>query len=107
MTLKFLKPDKRKILVFAILLISLAIFPFNPVNVYCAGDIEGVGPQCPKYSFEPLFTILTRGFDYYLGFENSIHYVYNPIFLLIYIFLFYLLSCLIVWIYDKFRKKKK
>jgi len=92
---KFLKPDWRKIVVFLILSIissfyttpyfkvfgsyglPLTYFTYVPESSFC--DLE----PCPKQGFNVFY-------------QN----------LLIDIIFWYILSCLIVWIYDKVKKKK-
>ena len=85
-TLKqFLKPDWRKIAVFVILF----IIPFF---------------------IEPLWTGFPLGFIPILCIELGScvldYSIINYPFLMTDLIIWYLLSCLIVWIYDKFRKKK-
>jgi len=97
MTLKqFLKPDWRKIVIFVIPIILTIIAIFIEVKgsgwdilVYFPALLCGIIPGCMH--------------------DGELPYV-NPILLLlsfiITYFVWYLLSCLIIWIYDK-RKKKK
>ncbi len=83
---QFLKPDRRKIITIIILLILLALtIPF----------IMYYSPL--MFTIIPMLIIFPIFFD-----VNN----YSKIILLI--AYWYLLSCLIVWVYDKlFRKKKK
>jgi hypothetical protein len=92
---KFFKPDWRKIAIFFVLLI-LTIF-----------SVQACGQITPAFSYNLLFApfyfynILNRQyFDFYSNCDTS----YIPlIFSTIY---WYLLSCLIIWIYEKTKKKK-
>ena len=92
---QFLKPNRRKIIVgllfFVLISLSLPTYSFKaptygiPLEFYYVGHNPSSTfcqlPPCP----EPWF-----------NFPN----------LLIDLVFWYILSCLIVWIYDKFRKKK-
>jgi hypothetical protein len=81
---QFLNPDRRKIVVFIIFFIGFILFSHIFTSVSTATDTTTGGYA--NYS-----SILTLA----------------PHFIL-YLFLFsYLLSCLIVWIYDNFKKVKK
>jgi len=100
---QFLKPENRKTAIFFIMLLlySSAFFMIN--GSFCGPP--SVSEQkcshyyakywidpCPVYCGEP---------DFLTSLINTIYY---PLWL-IGIIILYLLSCLIVWIYDKFRKK--
>jgi len=85
---EFFKPDWRKILIFLVLFILSSL---ASIKIYLC-NMMGIGP-CPiGYGFplEFLYPIL--------DFKNLIN-------LLIDIIFWYLLSCLIIWIYDKVKKK--
>ncbi len=95
---QFLKPDWRKIVVFVVLSIISSIYPMTfsvgelyfpyrglPLPVYaCIEGFSDVNLQTPPMRPCEIF--------------------YQ--FLIINLIISYLLSCLIVWIYDKLRKKK-
>jgi len=97
-TLKqFLKPEWRKILIFVVLLI-LIVLEGVPVWRY---PLCKMGAPCPKYlDFISLneFIISKQFWDRGLWFD---WYVFVTE-----IFLFYIISCLIVLIYDKFKRLK-
>jgi hypothetical protein len=105
MTIKqFLKPDWRKIVIFLILLLGLTylinyisklyydiyISPYVGVALYNIIPILGY----PSFYFEECH------------FESGCVYQFDSLNLLLNFVVWYLLSCLIVWIYDKFRKRK-
>jgi len=102
MTLKqFLKPDWRKILIFVIFLIILYIlspFTYQPSILFwfnsffqLEGEIIYKFQKCVPADIFPICS----GFDY------------SGVSIMIISFLFwYLLFCLMVWIYDKVKKKK-
>jgi len=106
MTLKqFLKPDRRKIVICIILIIlefSWMIFYSSysaTANPCCLKNIpEEIREQCVRVNARCGFTDMTFGYP-------------EIILLLIFAFVFittnYLLSCLIVWIYNKLRKPRK
>ena len=84
---QFLKPDWRKIVIFAILLF------ITYIGLYSVG--------LGTFSFSQLIFFIIIPFAFFnLPFSF-------PVFLLFWFVYQYLLSCLIVWIYDKFRKVKK
>jgi hypothetical protein len=99
---KFLKPDKRKIVIFVIILVILYIsspftfqpsvlFWFNP-SFQLSGEIVYSFQSCIPADISPICS----GFDY------------SGIAIMIISFLFwYLFSCLIYWVYEKSRGKKK
>ena len=109
MTIKqFMKPDWRKIVITVILLIFLIPlfilieqplgspsgfperrgFPFH-YNVICMGG-----------------SIEENGMTQLIGLGYCFNWSYLLLDIFICILISYLLSCLIVWLYDKFRKKK-
>ena len=107
-----LKPDWRKIL----LTVVITIFSYIPF--ICLPPLPGPGPfarpaQC--YPFIALFLDLLTWLYFSLGFPGEIGSIMAPIVLpriVLYIFLaievivIYLLSCLIIFIFDKFRSRK-
>ncbi len=100
MTLKqFLKPDWRKIVIFVILFlfwlfIILFTSCFHP-RITCEEGYESYYETliivCSSRCISENLIILYRIRDFTLG-------------IFVYFILPYLISCLIVWIYDKFRK---
>ena len=108
----FLKPDWRKIVIFLVLLLFLFYFELNRPIVKCIG-----GDICKKYCLlgipEPLPPVTktyvkdTSACCCYFKFDNLEFYNISPLlYWIIYTIFLYLLSCLIVWIYDKFKKRK-
>jgi len=106
---EFLKPDWRKIVIFVIIIIfSLMDISYytkygksiTVIDGFCALYEEGE-PEC-EYSLNPLFWIIPRieisGKTYLFFYDILINTYFIQ---LVY---WYLLSCLIIWIYDK-RKK--
>jgi len=105
---KFLKPDWRKIVVFIIVLFLWLILFTSTIVVF---------PESfPKLSVRPMHisTGVIVGYPVFLVklkyvFINNIfypfYYIWNFSNLLINITVWYLLSCLIIWIYDKVKKK--
>jgi hypothetical protein len=91
---KFLKPDWRKILL-TILIGILAFLIFMETGIYCkpcASETECVCPySLPQLLSFPIFIIWAQSNDWII-ISSSILY-------------WYILSCLIVWIYDKVKKK--
>lgn len=85
---EFLKPDLRKIVVFIILFISSSFIYFNT-------DFYFLGFPMSFYVRTPCFGLTCPGWIW--GF--SLQY------LLVDLVIWYLVSCLIVWIYDKVKKK--
>jgi len=91
---QFLKPNWRKILIFVILIFLSSFFIWNFLPV----EWMGIGFPIPFYEMQwgaPAFGISQQPV------ETSI----NSIGLIADIIFWYLMSCLIVWFYDKFRKK--
>ena len=86
MTLKqFLKPDWRKIVIFVVLFIFSSFF--LPVPSAISQNYMGLP------------------FSYLKGYYGE-YSEFDVVSLLLDLIFYYLLSCLIVWIYDKFRKGK-
>jgi hypothetical protein len=110
---EFLKPDWRKIVLTVIILFLVTFLPV------LLGFCTHVDFQCIKLSkcvtcvlaIQPFFVFLPyTGISYTpIGLTN-IYYISSSYWILNYwvldIITWYLLSCFIVWIYDKFRKKK-
>ncbi|OGI12694.1 hypothetical protein A3K64_03930 [Candidatus Micrarchaeota archaeon RBG_16_36_9] len=99
MTFKqFLKPDWRKIVIFVIFLIVSLFFAFYTDISDNISDI-----------FSPLLFVLIFPWYLFLGLISFISlssvYLFFISFIPVIIYQ-YLLSCLIVWIYDKLRKRK-
>ena len=92
---QFLKPDWRKIVVFIILLIFIVII--IPIFINSGFGVLYVNAGFPLVFYEK--TIINPS----LGTEKTNFLMLN---LVIDIIVLYVLSCLIVWLYDKFRKKK-
>lgn len=84
---EFLKPDRRKIVIFVILSLLFS-FSFLPFSLFVVGVSTYIGFPLTIYYFSirtgPIFS-----------FEN----------LILDIIVWYLLSCLIIWIYDKVKKR--
>ena len=103
MTLKqFLKPDWRKIVLFVILfilslLISYPGFCVDGTNFGYCEEIHGF-PLSAYTTFGEQDVVPPEKLEY-IRYENIFGFIFNLIF-------WYLLSCLIVWIYDKVKKKK-
>ena len=90
---KFLKPDWRKIVIFVILM----IIPI-PIPLYASCKCFPAPCNCPtELMFYPIIIMILLG-------AISIS---SLLLLLVDMIVSYLLSCLIVWIYDKIKVKKK
>jgi hypothetical protein len=99
---QFLKPDWRKIVIFIVLFILLTPFSIFNVNLSERGF-----PFSYSYYLAP---------EDCRGINGNVRCIIEPMqifnwgyFILdvfIWAIISYLLSCLIVWIYDKFRKRK-
>jgi len=93
---QFLKPDWRKIVIFVILFISIpfifSYFVYVSLSEICKEPGLPPQPNIPNYCH---FSIL----DFMLLFIAKLE---NVILLII---AFYLTSCLVVWVYDKVKKK--
>jgi hypothetical protein len=103
MTFKqFLKPDWRKIVIFVILSIALFLVPWNIAFsvtefrfIYSESGMQGI--PLPAYICIEALTAF--------GTPPPPCGVFYP-FLIIDLIIWYLLSGLIVWVYDKVRKKR-
>lgn len=106
---QFLKLDWRKIVVFVIILflefqLFMIIFrypPELPIQAFCCKDFEETGTMsdhCKEIN-------LTA--EDCLKYENirKTEAFYNLLVLIFDIVIVYIISCFIVWIYDKLRKK--
>jgi hypothetical protein len=91
---QFLKPDWRKIVIFVILFIVISFFPIYPCQLD-VGYWEEKGGYT-KTVFYPIWYVIQKGFNW--GFKSEPLEIYscNELFILIFIILFYLLSCLII-----------
>lgn len=105
---QFLKPNKKKILVFAILGIILLLIPIIPCQIYYDyGHLESNGLRienslCRIFRCVLDTDIVFRIFPCY-GCSSAV----CPWGLIASIYiLFYFLSCLIIYFYDKMRPKK-
>lgn len=93
MTLKqFLKPDWRKIVLFVIVLFLLTFF--LGIKFSAIPEIESI----IEIGYPPFLTIIE-------GFLGNKTYKWNFTNLIFNIVIWYLLSCVIIWIYDKIKKK--
>jgi hypothetical protein len=101
---KFLKPDWRKIVVTLIFLILHFLFSSFSEYSFCASNFAGF--TCGYFALLgilslPIDFLIWFTMDWWAGYWGY----YYPIFLILTVFYYYLLSCLIVWIYDKVKKK--
>jgi hypothetical protein len=103
---QFLKPDRRKIVIFVIINIILLIPLISFSCIFCQATA-------------PVDILMKCGNDHYnLPWETSVYCgkpykltsiliaIYYPSIFIATLIITYLLSCLIVWIYDKVKKKK-
>jgi hypothetical protein len=102
---QFLKPDRRKKMIFAFMLLLYlsAFFTFN--SSFC-GPPSISEQKCSNYYTKYWIDSCSM----YCGEPDLLTSVINIVYFLLWlvgIFIIYPLSCLIVWIYDKFRKRKK
>ena len=86
---QFLKPDWRKIVIFLVLFVILFYsfdgkYPINYMYIAMGGLVDG--------------SLVGLGYGY--------NWVYFILDVFIWAIISYLFSCLIVWIYDKYKKKK-
>jgi len=93
---QFLKPDWRKIIIFVVLFI---IFSFLMNNTFYIEDkgFPFVYLDFPVYG--PAMLLNETLVDYRAPIFSLINFILDIIF-------WYLFSCLIIWIYDKMKKKK-
>jgi len=96
MTIKqFLKPDWRKFVIF------LLFFILTYIWVYDCGDINS-SISCEAHGFPMTYWSHYTISKIPLQAENTISYFE----LIADLIIWYLLSCLVIWIYDKVKKKK-
>ena len=111
---KFLKPDWRRIV---LTLIIILIFPLPYWNgTLCEQCLEEPCSPCPDTNFDPAligwyFTWRSSfyGHGRVIGWHNQALNVLEGILMKLLIIglpISYLLSCLIIWVYDKYRKKR-
>jgi len=106
---QFLKPDWKKIVIFTI------IFLITPLPGFWSNmDVFLYNQKCPKC---PLPTPLSGEMDSNImkmlinpnEFYNVRSFYYditgNPFYFISLLIIFYLLSCLIIWVYNKVKKK--
>lgn len=89
---QFLNPDWRKIVVFAITLVFMFLYVYNCYPPYSSGICEARGFSLIYYNYHTVSKMPPEG-------ETSIFYLE----LIIDLITWYLLSCIIVFIYDKFK----
>ena len=99
---KFLKPDRRKIVLWIILLLIIPIPNFYLMYLPERTEIDTTRPLSTPLVFPMpnlIFLILSP--------QNLISNVTEkPLIFITFLIVSYLLSCLIIWIYDKFRNRK-
>ncbi|OGI12149.1 hypothetical protein A3K64_02335 [Candidatus Micrarchaeota archaeon RBG_16_36_9] len=101
----FLKPDWRKIILFVVVSISFfVLIATNLLDCFATGGIPACGYKNFLLNFLLLPFNLLGFLDFYI-FELPLDFIFlfDILSTLLY---WYLLSYLIVWIYDKFRKRK-
>ncbi|OIO45419.1 MAG: hypothetical protein AUJ24_00695 [Parcubacteria group bacterium CG1_02_36_42] len=97
---EFLKPDWRKIVIFIVLFFLSNAIPYIPIKD-CSLEFGGCDWELCQPSL--FYCKHTEAAQYYLGIENP---WIQMILILFFMFVFpYLLSCLIIWVYDKLKKK--
>lgn len=99
MNLEFIKPDKRKILIF------LMIFFIAPFPTFMFVDYGGTGWHFIPFSGPLVFFagILTIIFE--PKFYSQLQLITFILNMVVFPITSYLLSCLSIWIYDKAKKK--
>jgi hypothetical protein len=97
---KFIKPDWRKIVLFLILLILTSITPNLGFDIWWTGADMGT-----NYGFPFSFYGCCGGPPLMYG--QPVPTYSHPIALIEDILLWYLISCLIVWVFDKLKMEKK
>jgi hypothetical protein len=95
--IRFLKPEKRKILIF------VSFIPLLYLCSYLSGYLPNTFDECWRYILllptAPLFLRI------YLSPLKDIPLAYPVLPLLLLVFYWYLLSCLIIWLYNKVKGK--
>jgi hypothetical protein len=98
---QFLKPDWRKIVLFAIIFGLLFLFPIIPNYEVFPHPVDVKNFDAGYYVWHSLYSSFP-------AYENLMAKTGYIIFAIIIPLIFsYILSCLIFWIYDKFRKPRK
>lgn len=100
---EFLKPDWRKIVIFLIIFFLLPyplLIPCPPLpsNLICFPDWEFIS----LYSFSIYLFEITFYTGNVIVLLSGIGFIFELFF---YLFVSYFLSCLIVWVYEKVKKK--
>lgn len=97
---EFLKPNGRKIIVFVILILIC----FFSLSFLVLVDLFGMGGVSPY-----LMAWVIVNWPLVLGslVTGKVIVGLLPIFIIMDIFWFYSLSCIIIWLYDKIKKVKK
>jgi hypothetical protein len=97
---QFLKPDRRKIIFFI-------IFSIYDVYFYFTGacPMGNIISNCAKIA--DMFTLIYITPVYLVNLFYPPHDLFSAFYLLFLAFAYhYIISCLIVWIYDKYKKRK-
>lgn len=118
---QFLKPDWRKILIFVILLIIMALFimPVSTTMIFVdcvGGSCKNINPWVRGTIFSEIIKLISGEHSIFSHWGSFIIFILNFIryeltdiswmtALIFYIIIFYLLSCLIFWGWDRLRKK--
>ncbi|MGB2762422.1 MAG: hypothetical protein WBC21_02670 [Minisyncoccales bacterium] len=97
---QFLKPDWRKAILLAIFLILSTLISHYGLNCITAG-----GGCSHIYGFP--FAIYSIHFPAPMPYPEPISTSFNPFFIVLNIFFWYLISCLIISTYDKCRNTKQ
>jgi hypothetical protein len=101
---QFLKPSWRKIIIFLILFVVTSIFSSSIISI-----IELVtGPPSTILSIEVDYVLLSLGFPFvfYQMFNSGrIFFIFQAI--AKDVIIWYLISCLVVWVFDKFKNFRR
>jgi len=100
---QFLKPDWRKIVIFIIVLIVIYFLPIYPCQTIISPWMGR--PRHTKTEFIPVWYVISKRFNWGIKSDPLQTWNCNPLFILFLLIVLYLLSCLIIWIYDKVKKK--
>ena len=108
---QFLKPDRRKIATFVVILVIFYLsgqfgYPLSIISIILVLPLFILSQELYTNYMVFLFSIILVLPLFILTQElytNHMVFLFSIILLVIF---WYLLSCLIVWIYDKFRKEK-
>jgi hypothetical protein len=109
---EFLKPDWRKIVITVIILlfIPLPIWSNMDVSIYYSHHNLPIGSPLPSFEnlpVGPIINVLIASDEFYnIGsfYSDILEY---PLLLIGAVVISYLLFCLIVWIYEKYSKKRE